>query len=346
MPPAVVAGLRMWGRHGRRALTRAVRQEAAQMEDAGACHLAYSALEALRALGGSGRRGGALAAQQARVARRLGASDRALALYAAAARGAARHGDRALTARVRVGVGAVLLQRGQFAAARAAFVEALALASAASASAGSAHHGLLLTATATGNLDLAFAHGRAAYRATAADPMARADLLVTLGRLLHSTGRDRPALRAFAASLRLAAVPPRRGLVWRARALRAQALRGAVSAAACAGDELAAARYARALALAFPGRRSALPLAAHAWIDAAVAHLGRGDPHRATRALARARCATGAPADDACAVGAPATPRLAAACPDEARSRRASSPRPAETRRSRAVTARAPLRLC
>jgi tetratricopeptide (TPR) repeat protein len=208
----------------------AVLRWAAAVERAGALHVAYSALAALRELVPERhhRAHGLILAQQGRISREVGDLSTAADLYAQAERAGRECDDAEVTVRSVLGQGVLAVIRGNYPAARAHFRRALGVAKThgLQVHASAAHHGLLRAALAAGNLEAALLHGWDAFRNAGGDRHRQADMLVNLGEVCLLVSRPAAALRAYRTALRLTSLP----------SIRLGALGGAVIAAARLGD--------------------------------------------------------------------------------------------------------------
>lgn len=271
------------------AVVHAVLPVASAMERSGALHLAYGALDALRAVAGDSRvraPGVGLAlAQQARVARKAGALDTARDLYDEAARLGRSLGDHDVVARAALGQAVVARRRGNYPASRERYRLALRVAARAGLRelVGLAHHGLLIAAGAAGDVATALRHGWMAYQWTSGAPERQADVLANLGAVSSAAGYYHAGLRAY---LGAASRSP-------LSRVRLPAFGGAAVCAARLRDraQLDAATKAVTAELTrtpLPYERSqALLLLAEAWADYEPS--GAGEPYRAqARELAEA----------------------------------------------------------
>lgn len=259
--------------------------EAERMEEGGAPRLAYEVLAlVVRATpAASGAVHGAVVAQRARVARKLGELDVADALYQDAARQGRRAGAPEVVARAALGRGVVARERGNYPAARTFFRRGLRMAERAGLPGlrGVAHHGLLIAAAKAGDFETALQHGWAAIELAGDDTARVAELLVNVAAVSSDAGADASALRGYLAAAARATAPR----------VRLPALAGAALSAARLGDaarvralteELGPALASEALPYE---RADALVLLAEAWATLAPANGGQPFARRA-RALA------------------------------------------------------------
>jgi hypothetical protein len=269
------------------AIARDLSAEAERMEEGGAARLAYEVLAlVVRATpAASGAVHGAVVAQRARVARKLGELDVADALYLEAARRGRRAGAPEVVARAALGRGVVARERGNYPAARALFRRGLRMAERAGLPGlrGVAHHGLLIAAAKAGDFETALQHGWAAIELAGDDAARVAELLVNVAAVSSDAGFDASALRGYVAAAARATAPR----------IRLPALAGAALSAARLGDEARVRaltdelRPALASAALPYERADALVLLAEAWATLAPASGGQPFARRA-RALADA----------------------------------------------------------
>lgn len=215
-PPAtlerVQQALRQAGEPGgAEALADLTRALAAEMENAGAFRLAYTALAAVRkALPELGARAvGLVIAQQGRVARQFGDVDTAAELYATARDLGARGGVPEVEVHATLGQGVLASMRGNYPEARARYRDALerATASGLAPQVAAAHHGLMNAAFAAGDLNAALLHGWEAFRGAMSDAARRAEMLINLAAIAAKGGYYTAALQSYLAALGEAAAP-------------------------------------------------------------------------------------------------------------------------------------------
>ena len=186
-------------------------------------------------------------------------------------------GDRELTGRAAVGRGILANMRGNYPEAHAAYEAALAAALDVPAVASMAHHGLMLAASAAGDVNAALAHGWRAFESAAGDPTRRADMLINLAELCRKVGQYAAALRGYQAALVLTRLPR----------LRLAALDGAAVAAAHVGNRALLAELTRTAEAEIAS--SGLPYeSAVAWLALAEAPARVGAAAEVARSRARA----------------------------------------------------------
>jgi tetratricopeptide (TPR) repeat protein len=179
----------------------AVAAVAADMEREGAFHLAGALLRDMQIGCASelpGRDEAALLWQRARAARQAGDLDAASDGYVAAADSARRARATGLLARALVGRANVANMRGNYPAARTAYMEALRLVEGQpelAVHARSAHQGLALAAIAARDLDAAIVHGWRAYTASSG-PDDEAQALLNVAETCRLAGDAAASLRA------------------------------------------------------------------------------------------------------------------------------------------------------
>ena len=211
-------------------LGAAARAQANDAEEAGAFHLACSILGALERLSHDDpiERGRAIA-QRARIARKVNDHENSLELYRTVEAIARRARNDELHARAYVGYGVLAHTRGNLPEARRCFAQAAATADHAAVAEVStlAHHGLMIIAAKTGELDRSLHEGWLAFHHAGEDGERQGNMLVCLGQLLLEMQHPRPALHAFASAILQTALP---------RRLLLPACGGLAVAAAAVGD--------------------------------------------------------------------------------------------------------------
>jgi tetratricopeptide (TPR) repeat protein len=189
-------------------LLRALLWTVEQPEAAGYTRLALAGYSALaRLVPPDERRAGYVLAQSARALRTLGDLDGARERYETSERIAARHRDRWLRVRSAIGLGATHHQHGNHPAARAVFQRVLTRGSPDPRFTAAAHHGLLLSATASGANDEALAHAWYLLRASRDGHVPRVDAWLLMAEVCARLSRYRAAAHLAHAALRHATRP-------------------------------------------------------------------------------------------------------------------------------------------
>lgn len=179
-----------------------------QAEGAGFTRLALAGYAALGHLvpADDVRRGYVLA-QSARAARTLGHLEAARERYEYSEWLGARHRDRWLRARSRLGLGGAYRQIGNYAAMRESLHGVLRAGVPDPRLIAAAHHGLVLGAIAASDWDVAIAHGWHLLRAARRGAIPRADALLLMASVCRRIGRYRAARSAALAALRHCVLP-------------------------------------------------------------------------------------------------------------------------------------------
>ncbi len=263
-------------RVGADSVSRACRGFAARMEESGALSVAFSVIGFARmvAADAADRERGLLAADQARIARKLGELDTADELYRTASAIGERSSDDELLARTSLGRGVIARVRGNYPRSRAFFQHGLRLAVNARSRELEffAHQGLTIVTCVTGDTDASIRHGWDAFRLALGDVTREAESLVNLSQLCLEYGYPRAGLRGFISAL------ARTNLL----RVRLAALGGAALAAGRLEERALVSRVARAIADTVEG--SALPFEnAQALYHLSAAHLALGDEVTAER---------------------------------------------------------------
>ena len=223
---------------------RAGLEFAHDIEEAGALHLCYTWLFSLERLVPDNRAidDGRVRATRARIARKLGAADLALKLYAEVERLGEQRAEPELTARAWIGYAVAASERGNLPEAQRWYREAALVADDTGCveQASLAHQGLLISFAVAGDFNEAIVEGWHAYVSANGNAARQAEILANVSQALYDMGHHSAALRGFAAVITqttqirvllpalggaaMAAAALRRPSVVRAVATRAEAL--------------------------------------------------------------------------------------------------------------------------
>jgi tetratricopeptide (TPR) repeat protein len=223
---------------------RAALELAHEIEEAGALHLCYTWLFSLERLVPRTRviDEGRVRATRARLARKLGAVDLALQLYAEVERLGEQRAEPELTARAWIGYAVAATERGNLPEARRWYREAALVAddTGCAEQASLAHQGLLISFAVAGDFNTAIVEGWRAYVSANGNGARQAEILGNVSQALYDMGHHSAALRGFAAVIAQTShvrvlLPALGGVAMAAAALRRP---GVVHAAATRAEAL------------------------------------------------------------------------------------------------------------
>src|SRR5262245_31421050 len=182
---------------------RAGLELAHEIEDAGALHLCYTWVFALERLVPDNRviDDGRVRATRARIARKLGAVDLALELYAEVERLGEQRGEPELTARAWIGYAVAASERGNLPEARRWYREAALVAddTGCAEQASLAHQGLLVSFAVAGDFNEAIVEGWRAYVSANGNAARQAEILGNLSQARYDMGQHPAAIPGIVA---------------------------------------------------------------------------------------------------------------------------------------------------
>src|SRR5262245_33045370 len=171
---------------------RAGLELAHEIEEVGALHLCYTWVFALERLVPDNRviDNGRVRATRARIARKLGALDLALELYAEVERIGEQRGEPELTARAWIGYAVAASERGNLPEARRWYREAALVAddTGCAEQASLAHQGLLISSAVAGDFNEAIVEGWRAYVSAHGNAARQAEILANVSQALYDMG--------------------------------------------------------------------------------------------------------------------------------------------------------------